>query len=204
MDADRSFDSQSSGRTEPDKDGIHIIPDFSVAHTVSKGLRRNGDLLVFHECITIILECKPAPSRSEYNRDNRNHELRQSLDEAHKQLLLYLAVYFTKEPAAKSVIAVASSGSYWHWMKVEKHEVPSLYFMKRYGSARLSDLANVPVDDHEDYIRYFGLMDRWASLGSVYNLGKPESDQALMRMRAGDLISVLQECRCQLPASRKA
>ncbi|KAL0957331.1 hypothetical protein HGRIS_001139 [Hohenbuehelia grisea] len=203
MDHDRSFESQSSGKTESDKDGVHTIPDFFAAHTVSKGLRRNGDPLVFHECIALILECKAAPSRSKANGPGYEHELRLHLEDAHEQLILYLAVHFTKEPAAKSVIAMASSGPYWHWMKVERGEVPSLQFVRKYQDLHRPDLLHVPAEERNDCGLSLALMERWDNVGKAYNMGKPQSDEALMRMRE-DLISVVQECRCQVPASRKA
>lgn len=191
MDFDRSFPSDSSGQTEPDEGGIHTIPDISVARTIAKGLRRDGHSRIIHQCIILIQDDKPAPPRTA-SPVKVSRAMYRHFSVAYQQLALYVAVYFEKEPAAKSVLAIASTGPYWRWMKVQPDQVPSLAFMNKYGH-RMLDKQVVDPDDIADLILLSNFIKLFKTTES-YELGKAPSDTALNKLRADEIVPLLRAC----------
>ncbi|KAL0952292.1 hypothetical protein HGRIS_006582 [Hohenbuehelia grisea] len=193
MDFDRSFSSDSSGKTDADKGGVHTIPDISVAHTIAKGLRPDGLPRIIHQCIIIIEEDKPAPSRNDTPAN-----VRQAVDGhfavAYQQLALYIAVYFEKDPAAKAILAIASTGPYWRWIKVHRNQVPSLAFMKKYAHRMLDVEGVIDPDDFTDSNLFSSFIALWEPRES-YELGTPPSDTALENLRANEIVPLVQACR---------
>jgi hypothetical protein len=109
-----------------------LIPDFVILHFVTEPLapaaprfNRRAGLGIKHECCPVIIECKRAPSRPLEGQE-RAEALAFLISEAQADLEKQCAYAFRKYSHSLSLMAVATSGDYWSYARVQFDMVPSL------------------------------------------------------------------------------
>ncbi|KAL0946110.1 hypothetical protein HGRIS_012375 [Hohenbuehelia grisea] len=187
LDPESSFETTASTRTlTQDQDWLFLIPDISVVHMIAKPSKYNfRSQKIVHMCFPLILEIKSAPSR-------------QDSDEMRLQSIpvrLSLALYFTKYPEAQEVVAVAATGAYWRWLRVQRGQLASLWYLRMVATGEIKrGSAEAKKLYPRDWTLSWNYEKRWQKR-PYYILGQPESDEALMKMRANDLVPIVEGCK---------
>ncbi|KAL0958618.1 hypothetical protein HGRIS_013956 [Hohenbuehelia grisea] len=115
------------------------------------------------------------------------------LGEAQHQLTYTLALYFAKYHQTSAVIAMACAGGHWRWMRVQKEDVPSLWYLHEVDAKTAPADPIVGILYSDDWNLNDKLRKRWLKR-PVHALGEPKSDVALTRMRNEDLLPIIESC----------
>ncbi|KAF9078219.1 hypothetical protein BDP27DRAFT_1397277 [Rhodocollybia butyracea] len=141
---------------------------------------------IYHQCPALLGEMKRNASRSyilttlsspevlkRKKKDLKEdlHALTYELDSARLEMVEYLEVFFQRYPKLKEVLAFVSAGPYWQAAIMTKRDLPN-------GQGDAHDYS--PNTDQQ-FIAYH------AKYGHVHELGSPESDKALTKLRDGYL-----------------
>ncbi|KAI0715752.1 hypothetical protein C8T65DRAFT_694585 [Cerioporus squamosus] len=200
--AEISFQAESVA-TQADRGAKDNYPDILVSHKQVVKMRKPRDaasLLSWlgrlkaqarHQCFPLIGELKRGPGRC-----LRDEDLKASilllLNEAESELLYYVAVYFSCDPHASSVVAVSGAGGYWRWAVIRREHVPSVRLASRMNLSA-ADMAE--LDAYNDKFTACFAEEEW------YYLGTPESDEEWTRLRDEGLIPILEAHARDYPGS---
>lgn len=186
-----------SEKTAPDSGRLDNEPDGMVAHIQVKQVEappnkgskeyiawkeRHGAQAI-HRCYLLISENKSGPSRRAHG-DAMKEPRRIKLERAQDDLLAYTTIYFALHEDVLSVIAMAAAGPWWHWVEVNRSDVPHVGVYSKDAEA---DEVKVKERMKYEYRLHLKFKKR-----KIFYLGDAGSDKELTRLRNTALIPLLE------------
>ncbi|KAI4517566.1 hypothetical protein K525DRAFT_273490 [Schizophyllum commune Loenen D] len=148
-----------------------------------------GGRFLIHDAIGLVQEDKKNPPRRHLHPHVPERVLVDAvlhrLQEAEDDLCLYLFLIFLLEPKTQRLVARSVSGVFWRYAEFERNEIP-LYHVPD-NLLIFANRLQTEVDRQGTY------KAKWAN-STIYEVGTPQSDQALMAMRRKVVINLKAYC----------